>query len=97
MVRSCIVCRCDYDKGHGFYEIPKNSEIRKKWCTACKISDYIANHPEKKVFVCFRHFGLESFTTNGKRMFLKQGKLYTYKRTYTVYHSLHTLMNNIPS
>ena len=95
MVRSCIVCLCDYDKGDSFYTLPKHLETRKKWITATKISNYYAEHPEKKFWICFRHFGPESFTalsTKGKRLVLKQGKLYTYKSTYTVYHNFHTLI-----
>ena len=78
MVRSCVVCRSDYDKGDGFYELPKNLEIRKKWISACKLSNYFVEHPEKKVWICFRHFVRESFFTKGQRLKLKQGKLYTY-------------------
>lgn len=80
MVRSCIVCRSDYNKGDGFYQLPKNLETRQKWISACNISDFFAKHPEKKVWICFRHFGSESFTTKGLRLILKEGKLYSFQR-----------------
>jgi hypothetical protein len=82
----CIVCGCAYDSG-GFYQLPKNLETRAKWLSACNITEaYLMQHPERKSWICFRHFSPHHFTTKGKRLKLRTGKCFSLLLQGVPYH-----------
>ena len=70
-MKKCFVCSFTFD-GPGHFKVPRKEDRRKKWLESLGVT--IDDSKLKSSFLCFRHFHVCDFKTNGKSVFVDESK-----------------------